>query len=87
MKYKEPKSDLSKYANVIVTDGNGKPMSFSGGQFCYCTNSDWQDEQFPVRVYSKSQAKLLIKKSAKYREENNLSIDISYKTIPVLQRN
>jgi len=65
-----PKSDILKYKKFIVVDGDHKPMSFSGGQFCYCTSSYWQDTHFPVKTYSFRKANELITRSQMYRKRN-----------------
>jgi len=68
------KNDLMKYKKFIVVDGYGKPMSYEGGQFCYCTTSYWQDTHFPLTIYSYDEAKRLIKRSKAYRKKHGWSL-------------
>lgn len=62
------KNDFHKYKKFLVVDESGKVMAFSGGQFCYCTNESWQDEHFPAKAYSYSQATDLIRKTKRNRK-------------------
>lgn len=77
-----PKSDISKYKNVIITDEDNKPMTFQDGQLCYNTDSDWQDTHFPIQVYTRGYASRLITKSQLYRKRRGWDVP-GYKMMPV----
>lgn len=77
------KTNFDRYNMVIITDEDGKPMAWADDQLCYCTNSDCQDEQHPVKVYTKQYAKRLIFKSQLYRKKNHFSVPI-YKLMPAV---
>lgn len=79
-----PKSDISKYHKFIIVDERQQPMAWGGEQLCYCTTSDWQDTHFPIRTYRYNSARTLIRKSYKFKEENNIKREIRYKLMPVV---
>lgn len=79
------KSDIHKYKKFIVVDENNVPMAWSEDQLCYCTTSDWQDEHFPLEIYSKKEAEKLIKKTIEFRKKLPLLVSNkeTYKLMPV----
>lgn len=77
------KNTLENFGKVIVTDEDNRPMRFDGEQFCYCTDSTWEDEHFALKVYRKLYANQLISKSRNFRKKNNFSIT-NYKMIPII---
>jgi hypothetical protein len=77
-----PERKLSYYQKFIVVSEDGRPMAFSGEQFCYCTNEDWQDPQWPVQVYSRKDAEKLIEATVKYRQEQGFDVG-RYLLMPV----
>lgn len=76
-------ANLKIFKKFIVIDADNEiPMSFDGDQFCYCTNDSWQDDHFPVRLYSYKRAKELIRRSNSYRIKNKMSPN-NFKLMPV----
>jgi hypothetical protein len=68
------KQNLKKFKKFIICDADyGIPMSFSGEQLCFCTHEGWDDNDFPVKLYSYRRAKQLIKVSIDFRESNGFS--------------
>ena len=68
----------------IVTDENGKVMSFDGGQFCYCDNETWADPPFKCRIYSKQRAAALIERSKAFRAQRRYEPNATYHMVPVI---
>lgn len=71
-----------EYKKFIVVDEDDRPMAFDGDQLCFCHTEDWQDDAWPVRIYSKETARRYIKKSIEFRKKNGFS-DGQYKLMPV----
>jgi len=61
------------FDKVIITDEKHKPMAWNGDQLCYCENEFWQDEAFPVKIYTKATAKKYIAKTKQYRKSLNFN--------------
>ncbi len=80
--YLPPKSDLSKYKKFICVDENHHPMAWDGSQLCYCTSSYWQDEHWPVQLYSRRRAWELIQRTITYRKLHKWPIQ-DYRVMPV----
>jgi len=76
------KSDINKYSKFIVVDEDNKPMTFQDGQFCYNTDSDWQDEHFAIKSYTKAYANRLIFISKTYRKSRKFDVP-RYKLMPI----
>lgn len=82
-KWFPPKSNINDFSRFIVVDEDNKPMAWDKDQFCYCTNSHWQDDHFPIRTYSKKYAMELIKRSIAFRKKNKF-VDLGdYLLMPV----
>lgn len=79
------KSDINKYKKFIIVDDNNKPMSWEQNQLCYCTNNNWKDIHFPIKLYSKKRALELILKSNKWREKQGYSLN-NYSIMPIYNK-
>lgn len=77
-----PVSDFHKYDKVICTDEDGKAMAWGGEQLCYCTNNTWQDEHFPLKVYTKKHAQRLIARTQLFRKGAGFDVP-QYRLVPV----
>jgi hypothetical protein len=73
-------SDYKKF--IVISSDSHMPMTFDGDQFCYCSNSNWQDEHWPVKLYSMRRAKALIKKSVATRRKIR-DTETNYLLVPV----
>jgi len=76
------KTDNLKMFKKFIVIGELGPMAWDKDQFCYCSKEGWQDDHFPLRLYSYKRAKELIRKSnanrTKWKMEPN-----SFKLMPV----
>jgi len=75
---------MREYKYYIVVDENKRPMAFSepDGQLCYCDDSRWLDDPFPVKMVSKKEGLKQISDSIKFRKENGHTIG-KYYLMPV----
>jgi len=61
----------------IITDKNGKPMSWGGEQLVFC------DKDMPVTILTYNEAHEQIGKTIEFRIKNRYFVDIGYKLMPV----
>jgi hypothetical protein len=76
-------NNLKTYKKFIVVDREyGRPMAFQDHQFCYCTTEHWEDEHWPVIIYSYEEANELINRSKRYRKRKGFEVG-EYLLVPV----
>lgn len=79
---------IQKFKKVIIIDlDGGKPMVWDerSKQLVYCTNQDWKDKHTPLRAYSQTKAKELIRKTKLHRSRWKMSTG-DYKLMPFVSR-
>lgn len=74
----------SKFKNVIIVSEDCRPMAYSKSdhQLFLCDTTEWEDDVWPIQVYTREQARRYIRNTNRYRQRKGYPVE-RHKLMPV----
>lgn len=74
------------FKKFIVVDRLFRPMAWYRDQFYYCDTETWEDDIFPIKIYSESRARKLIEQHKKFRLKTFKEKDVKLFLMPIKEK-